>query len=216
MSGPRDSIIDTDRVGASLHPEPLGEPHVASKSAPHDDVTETARRATPAAVLVSVFRDTDGELRLVLILRGQRGIHGGQVGLPGGKREPADASLLETALREAEEEIGLSRDDIEILAPLEPLTTQTSGFRVHPYLARVKPPRRWRLAAGEIAGIVTPRVDALADPSAHHIDTLSFPTWPENRHVDCVLIEGRHLLWGLTLRIIEPLLPRLLAGEWAI
>lgn len=167
-------------------------------------------------MLVSVFRDADGELRLVLILRGERGIHGGQVGLPGGKREPADASLLETALREAEEEIGLARDDIEILTPLEALTTQTSGFRVHPYLARVKPPRQWRLATGEIAGIVTPRVEALADLSAHHTETLSFPTWPENRRVDCVLIEGRHLLWGLTLRVIEPLLPRLLAGEWAI
>ena len=186
------------------------------RSARSSERRVSASLATPSAVLVSVFRDADGELRLVLILRGERGIHGGQVGLPGGKREPADASLLETALREAEEEIGLAREDIEILTPLEPLTTRTSGFRVHPYLARVKPPQRWRLASGEIAGIVTPRVRALADPSAHHEEVLSFPTWPETRRVDCVLIEGRHLLWGVTLRLIEPLLPRLLAGEWAI
>lgn len=226
-----ESVIHTDRsserrVRASLRSESLGvgkapdllalKQRFTSERARSDDVPNTAIRATPSAVLVSVFRDVADELRLVLILRGERGIHGGQVGLPGGKREPADASLLETALREVEEEIGLARADIEILAPLEPLTTQTSGFRVHPYLARIKPPRHWRLASGEIAGIVTPRVRALADPSAHHTETLSFPTWPQNRPVDCILIEGRHLLWGVTLRVIEPLLPRLLAGDWAI
>lgn len=170
----------------------------------------------PSAVLVPVFRDGAGELRLVLVVRGERGIHGGQLGLPGGKREPSDASLLETALRETEEEIGLGADEIEVLAPLEPVDARTSGFRVHPFLARISPPARWRPAAGEITAVVTPTVRALAEPSARVERTLSFPTWPESRLVDCVLIEGGHVLWGLTLRLLEPLLPRLLAREWAI
>ena len=58
-----------------------------------------------AAVLVPVFRDAAGLLRLVLIVRTDRGLHGGQLAAPGGKVDPGDESLLATALRETEEEI---------------------------------------------------------------------------------------------------------------
>ena len=167
-------------------------------------------------MLVPVFRDGEGELRVLLVQRGMRGIHAGQLGLPGGKQEPGDDSLLDTALREAEEEVGLGREEIEILTSLEPLDTRTSGFRVYPYLARITPPRRWRLAAGEITGVLAPTVRALADPSARHERELSFATWPASQRVDCVRLEGDRLLWGLTLRLLDPLLPRLLADEWAI
>jgi 8-oxo-dGTP pyrophosphatase MutT (NUDIX family) len=83
---------------------------------------------TSSAVLVPVFRDDRGELRVVLVVRGQAGLHGGQLSLPGGKQEPSDASLLETALRESEEEIALTRNQIEIVAELEPMNTRTTGF----------------------------------------------------------------------------------------
>jgi 8-oxo-dGTP pyrophosphatase MutT (NUDIX family) len=61
-----------------------------------------------AAVLVPVYRDEDGRLRLVLIVRTDRGLHGGQLALPGGKADADDETLMATALREAEEEIGLN------------------------------------------------------------------------------------------------------------
>jgi 8-oxo-dGTP pyrophosphatase MutT (NUDIX family) len=171
---------------------------------------------TASAVLAPVFRDSEGELRVLLVQRGVRGIHGGQVGLPGGKHEPSDDSLLDTALREAEEETGLERERVEILMPLEPRDTLTTGFRVHAYLARITPPPRWRIAAGEIVGLITPTVRALAEPSARRKRELSFATWPASKPVECVLLEDGELLWGLTLRLLDPLLPRLLAGEWAI
>ena len=166
-------------------------------------------------MLVPLFRD-EGELRLVLVVRGALGAHGGQLGLPGGKRELGDASLLETALRETEEEIGLARSDVEIVAELAPVDTRTTGFRVHPYLARVRPPVRWRFAPGEIAGVVTPLVRTLADPAARREQLFSFPSWPEPRRVDCIPLEDGHLLWGLTLRLLDAVVPRLLAGEWGI
>jgi 8-oxo-dGTP pyrophosphatase MutT (NUDIX family) len=171
---------------------------------------------TESAVLVPVFRDPEAELRVVLVLRGTRGIHGGQLGLPGGKKEPDDASLLDTALREAEEEIGLTRSEVEILAELDPVDTRTTGFRVHPYLARIAAPVEWRVADGEISGVVTPLVRELADPSGRHEQELSFPHWSGPRVVESVPVEGGHLLWCLTLRLLDPLLPRLLAGEWPI
>jgi 8-oxo-dGTP pyrophosphatase MutT (NUDIX family) len=172
--------------------------------------------ATASAVLVPVFRDDEDELRVLLVQRGSRGVHGGQLGFPGGKRESGDRSLLQTALREAEEEIGLKRSEIEILATLEPRDTRTSGFRVYPFLARITPPRQWRLAAGEIAGVITPTVRTLVDPSARREREISFATWPASMRVEGVLLADDQLLWGLTLRLLDPLLPRLLAGEWAI
>jgi 8-oxo-dGTP pyrophosphatase MutT (NUDIX family) len=171
---------------------------------------------TPSAVLVPVFRDETGELRLVLVVRGARGVHGGQVGLPGGKREPRDASLLETALRETEEEIGLARREIKIVAELAPVNTRTTGFRVHPYLARIRPPAHWQLAPGEVTSVVTPRVRTLADPTARHERLLSFPSWPAPRTVECIVLDDSHLLWGLTLRVLDAVVPRLLAGDWTI
>jgi 8-oxo-dGTP pyrophosphatase MutT (NUDIX family) len=175
-----------------------------------------SREATTSAVLVPVFRDDEGELRVLLVQRGTGGVHGGQLGFPGGKQEPGDGSLLETALREAEEEVGLRRSGIEILASLEPRDTRTSGFRVYPLLARITPPTQWQLAAGEIAGVIMPTVRALADPSARRKQELSFPTWPASQHVECIPLGDGQLLWGLTLRMLDPLLPRLLAGEWVI
>lgn len=171
---------------------------------------------TPAAVLVPVFRDNEGELRLVLVVRGERGVHGGQLALPGGKQEPDDSSPLETALREAEEEVGLARGDLDVLAALTPVDTHTTGFRVHPYLARVRPPKRWRFAPGEITGVITPQVHTLVDRAARQEELLTFPSWPEPRRIECITLEDGHMLWGLTLRLLDAIVPRLLAGEWAI
>jgi 8-oxo-dGTP pyrophosphatase MutT (NUDIX family) len=165
---------------------------------------------TPSAVLVPVFRDAGGELRLVLVRRGPGGPHGGQLGLPGGRWEPADGSLLETALRESEEEIGLPRENVEIVAELEPLETRTSGFLVHPFLGVIRLPAEWRLAADEITGIITPALAELAAADARVEREL------ENRLVECILLGEDPPLWGLTLRLLDALLPRLLGGEWPL
>lgn len=175
-----------------------------------------APRRIASAVLVPIFRDERGELRVLLVQRGMRGVHAGQLGFPGGKREPTDRSLLETALRETEEEVGLVRDRIEVLTSLDPLDTRATGYRVHPYLARIVPPPRWRLAEGEIAGILTPTLQALTDPRARQDRELSFADWPKGIRVACVLLDDGRLLWGLTLRLLDSLVPRLLAGEWDI
>ena len=142
--------------------------------------------ARPSAVLVPLYRDPAGELRLVLVLRAPGGIHGSQLGLPGGRWEPEDGSLLETALREAEEEIGLSRDATRVLAELEPLETVVSDYLVHPFLATIVPPPEWRPAEGEIVAVVTPTVAALAAAETRAHREVTVDGRPEPLLVDSV------------------------------
>jgi 8-oxo-dGTP pyrophosphatase MutT (NUDIX family) len=168
-----------------------------------------------AAVLVPVFRDAAGELRVVLVVRSDYGPHGGQLGLPGGKPEPGDASLVETALREAHEEVGLAPASVEVLAELEPVDSTRTGYRVHPFLARVPADARWRLQAREIVGVVMPAIATIADPAARAQLPFTSAAFPQGLLVDGITVEG-HVLWGLTLRLLTPLAPRLLAAEWPV
>jgi 8-oxo-dGTP pyrophosphatase MutT (NUDIX family) len=169
-----------------------------------------------AAVLLPVFRDAEQELRVVLVVRADDGgQHGGQLGLPGGRPEPGDADLLATALREAEEEVGLRPETVEVVASLEPLATQATGWLVHPFLARVPGETAWRLQETEIVGILTPAARMLADRSARELLPFSSLRFQEPLLVDGIDVEG-HVLWGMTLRLLDDTLPRLLAGEWDV
>ena len=106
----------------------------------------------------------DGELVVVLVRRAQGGAHGGQLALPGGQRDPGDADLAATALREASEELGLASGQVELLAALPVVATQTTGFRIAPFLARETVLAPWRPQEGEVAAVVEVAVADLARP----------------------------------------------------
>ncbi|HET9939325.1 MAG TPA: CoA pyrophosphatase [Gaiella sp.] len=169
-----------------------------------------------AAVLVPVYRDAHGELRIVIVARADDGgQHGGQLGLPGGKPEPGDADMLATALREAQEEVGLAPETVQVVAELPVFETQHTGWRVHPYLGRIPADTAWLLQEDEIVGILTPSARALADPEARATLPFTSRRFPEPLLVDGIDVEG-HVLWGMTLRLLDALLPRLLADEWEL
>lgn len=161
-----------------------------------------------AAVLVPVYRRAGGDLRIVLIRRSAVGAHGGHLALPGGKHDLTDGSLLETALREAHEEIGIRRDQVEILAALSPTDTRATNFRIYPFLARVIQPVVWQRDEREVAEILDV---SLAELSAAEVRADA----PDERQAPCYRV-GEYRLWGATFRLLRPLVPRLLDGEWEI
>jgi 8-oxo-dGTP pyrophosphatase MutT (NUDIX family) len=166
-------------------------------------------------VLVPVYRDTTGALRVVLIVRTEHGRHGGQVALPGGMHDPRDADLAATALREAEEEVGLTRDAVTILATLPQVDT-TTGYLITPFLAHVTaPPSAWRRQEREIAEVLVVPIADLERQDLRGEELWQLPGWTVRRRIPFVRI-GEHKLWGATYRILGPLVPRLLAGEWPI
>jgi 8-oxo-dGTP pyrophosphatase MutT (NUDIX family) len=144
----------------------------------------------------------------VLIHRASGGPHGGQLAFPGGVREPGDATLRDTALREAHEEIGLPPENVQIIEELEVIETQATGFMIAPYLGRIEPPVRWNPQPGEVAAILDVRVADLLEPGMHDTRVAHFPGWPEPRQISYYRI-GPHELWGATYRIVHPLILRL-------
>ena len=171
--------------------------------------------AIASAVLVPVYRDTAGELNVVLVVRAEHGVHGGQIAFPGGVRATTDADLRETALREAEEEIGLPRSAVEIIDTLPEVLVPT-GFLISPFLARLlTEPPVWRPQESEITEVLTVRVSELAREDLRGEEVWVRPLWPAPLQVRFVRI-GPHKLWGATYRILEPLIPRLIAGDWLI
>jgi len=174
-----------------------------------------AAPAVMAAVVVPVFRRADGELRVLLVRRGEQGPHGGELAFPGGKGEPGDATPLATALREVREEVGLAPDQVEILEALPAVDTLVSGYRIFPFLARVQAPATWQFQAGEIAEVIEARVQDLVRPEVHATGLFQFAGGPDAAPAPFLRV-GPYRLWGATLRILDPLLPRLLAGEWPV
>jgi 8-oxo-dGTP pyrophosphatase MutT (NUDIX family) len=180
----------------------------------------TTLRATlslvDSAVLAPVYRDAEDRLRLIFIRRSPHGRHGGQIAFPGGRREPEDATLLETALREAHEEIGLEPNRVEVLATLPVIDTVATGFRIAPFLGRLAgPPPTWRRQETEIDEVLDVPLDDLLLPETYGEEDLQLAGWPAPRRIPFLRL-GPYKLWGATYRIVELLLPRLTGGEWDI
>jgi 8-oxo-dGTP pyrophosphatase MutT (NUDIX family) len=178
-------------------------------------VTGRSGSLQEAAVLVPVYRHGEDGITVVLVRRSGWGIHGGQIALPGGTREPADSSLQETALREAHEEIGLEAATTQILEQLTVVETHTTGFRISPFLARIERPARWRRQEREIDEILEVPIADLGRPEAEGRGSVDLPDGGTLERQQFYRVGG-HKLWGATHRILRPLLPRLLAGEWEI
>ena len=156
-----------------------------------------------AAVLIPIYTDVRGPV----IVYTERGAdlrkHAGEISFPGGRQDPGE-SLVETALREAEEEIGLPREAVEIVDELEPIGTFVSGFRVHPFVGRVGTRPDWTIHPVEVAAVLEL---ALVDVRAgHRFERL----WSKGVPVrtDTYTVDG-HLIWGATARITRQLLDRL-------
>ncbi len=161
---------------------------------------------TPAAVLLPLL-NKDDELNILLTRRTQMvKAHKGQVSFPGGVRDAADESLLSTALREAQEEIGLQPKDVEILGSLDPVATTSSGFLVHSFVGLVPYPYPFRLNSREVAETLMVPFHFLADAKHWH----RIPFISNNQPFDHYFVPyGKYLIWGATARILKIFFGRL-------
>ncbi len=154
-----------------------------------------------AAVLVLFYRDAD-ELRFPLIVRtDDGGTHGGQISLPGGSRE-VEETAESCALRETEEELGISRTMIRLLGALSPLRVPPSRFMVRPQLGYATMLPRFKPSPAEVAALALPTITELLDPSCAGIERIMYDgqAWP----VPCYHLAGG-IVWGATAMILAEL-----------
>ncbi len=162
-----------------------------------------------AAVLVPLFLQGPEEEPHVVLTRRRADLrrHAGEISFPGGRRDAADADLAETALREAEEEIGLERVHVRLLGELPPTSTFATKYVIHPFVGAVPAGIAWRLSPRE--------VDAVLELSLSALSAGRTRTQIERRGItfetDAFVVDD-HLIWGATARILENLFERLRAG----
>ncbi|USZ68935.1 CoA pyrophosphatase [Halorussus salilacus] len=172
--------------------------------APREVTDEDRDAAVLAPVVVR-----DGEYHLLFTKRADHlGEHAGQMSFPGGGREPSDADLRDTALREADEEIGLRPEEADVVGRLDDIRT-TSRYAVTPYVATV-PDREYVPDEREVAEIAILPVSGLLDPENYESERREHPQYGE-AVVHFFRVNG-YTVWGATGRILVQLLE--LTTDW--
>ena len=163
-----------------------------------------AHGATEAAVLVAMFGYPERPGLVFTERRFDLRRHAGEISFPGGRRDHPDEELLTTALREAEEEIGLDRDEVEVVGALPPIGTFVTNYKVHPYVGLIPDGLHFRPNPHEVAAVLPLHLDELRGGFAmRRLIRRGVPIRTPTYEV------GEHLIWGATARILGELLERL-------
>jgi 8-oxo-dGTP pyrophosphatase MutT (NUDIX family) len=160
----------------------------------------------PAAVLVPLFlAPHSGEPHVVLTRRrADLRRHAGEIAFPGGRQDAEDTDLSTTALREAEEEIGLARSQVSLLGALPATSTFATSYIIHPFVGEIPAGVAWTVSAREVDAVLElPLEDVRAAQTRTPIERrgITFET-------DAYVLDG-HVIWGATARILQDLFERL-------
>jgi len=140
--------------------------------------------------------------------------HRGQISLPGGRRDPTDASLEATALRESNEELGVRSQDVEMLGRLDDEYVIVSNHLIAPYVGALDYEPFFQPNAREVAEVIEIPLERLRDPSIYREEDWHRPEMPHMQYYTV----GPYEIWGATARILRKLLaspyPDLLAGRF--
>jgi 8-oxo-dGTP pyrophosphatase MutT (NUDIX family) len=185
----------------------LGAEEIRRALAGHAPVTLALGDMRSAAVLVPLMYK-DGDLHLLFTRRTEHlPHHRGEISFPGGARHPEDGSLLVTALRETQEEVGIAPGDVHILGRLDDFVS-VHNYHVVPYVGLIPSPYAYRVNAGEIAEIFEISLQRLCDPAIFHKEN-----WQQHGRVHpiCFYTLAECQIWGLTAAILRQFLKRIAA-----
>jgi 8-oxo-dGTP pyrophosphatase MutT (NUDIX family) len=169
---------------------------------PEEAAAMDAPGSTDAAVLVPLYREP-----LTAVFTERRADlrrHAGEISFPGGRQDEPDEDLRRTALREAEEEIGLDPAGVELVGALPPVGTFVTGYRIFPFVGLIEPGQAWRPQASEVATVLEFELAELV--RGHEMQRLIRKGVPIK--TPTYTVDG-HLVWGATARIVQSLLERI-------
>ena len=167
----------------------------------------------PAAVLAPIYDGPEGPT-LILFRRTPGGLHSGQVAFPGGRPEPGDRDLEETALREAEEELGIPRSLVRVIGRLPVVETQVSNYAIHAFVGRLSARPDIRPQVSEVAAVLEVPLSALmATPAEEWWDLPAVDATGTRRRRVQFFTWGEDRIWGATQRMIEHLVEAVRDGR---
>jgi 8-oxo-dGTP pyrophosphatase MutT (NUDIX family) len=159
--------------------------------------------AREAGVLILLY-PYNGSVHTVFIQRPDYiGIHGGQISFPGGKREPGDSNIIETALREAEEEVGIRISEINVIGTLTPLFIPVSNTNVTPVAGWTDLRPEFKHKTDEVVFLIEGEINRFLEPSMVKIKP--FEIMSEMISIKYFDYDG-HIIWGATAMILNELL----------
>ena len=160
--------------------------------------------ARNASVLVGLF-DQNNETHVAFIRRASTlRAHSGEIAFPGGAADVSDVSPIVTALREAQEEIGLDPSRVEVLGIMPPVFTVVSNFLITPVVAYLpEGPGKLQLQMSEVAEIILLPLQGLADPTIYHAEQWMRDNVP---HTVYFFDYGSYRIWGATAYMLKTLL----------
>jgi 8-oxo-dGTP pyrophosphatase MutT (NUDIX family) len=159
---------------------------------------------TDAAVLIPLYLDGRGLHAVYTKRRDDLKRHAGEISFPGGRPDFPDEDLMVTALREAEEEIGLPREEVEVVGCLEPVGTFVTNYKIHPFVGVIRPGHQWTPQPTEVEIVLDLALHDVA--AGHEMKRLLKKGVPIRTPTYTV---GENLIWGATGRITQVLLRRL-------
>ena len=163
-----------------------------------------------AAVLVPLFV-SNGALHAVFTRRrDDLRRHAGEISFPGGRQDDDESDLRLTALREADEEIGLPPDAVELIGALQPTPTIATNYAVYPFVGLIEPGHEWKPSAAEVAAVLEFSLDDLRNGyERQRMLRRGIPFRTD------VYVVGEDLIWGATARMLTDLFERLDASASA-
>lgn len=162
--------------------------------------------ARPSAVLCLLFPVNDKLHMLLMKRKEDKTAHSGQVSFPGGSYDETDADFKATALREANEEVGILSSEVDILGALTSLYIPVSNFNVYPYVGFAKQKPEYNLSHNEVAYTVEVSLDTLFHKDIKTIAEVRSPKFPDvAMKVNAYLLEDRTVIWGATAMMISEL-----------
>ncbi len=176
---------------------------VIKQSNPYRPLDDSVDGKPPSAVLVPISMTSKGPELLLTRRSWTMRSHPGQISFPGGRRDPEDTDLLDTALRETEEEIGIHRSLITIVGELDHLTTVSSPAYIAPYVGLLDSPPELTISEQEVDGVLHVSLAELLDPSIYRQEL--WPIGNQTASITFFELEG-DTLWGATARMVRNLL----------
>ncbi|MDY7538580.1 CoA pyrophosphatase [Undibacterium sp. RTI2.1] len=198
-----EAAVPASRLSADWLRQHFLQPPTWTPELADEHLLSTITSFKPASVLIPLVMRDQGLTLLLTHRAAHLNDHAGQISFPGGRCEDSDGSVVETALREAEEEVGLHRKHVDVIGILPEYLTGT-GYQVTPVVALIQPPFELKIDSSEVASLFEVPLSFLMDGQNYQRRAFDLPNG-QGQRVFYAIPYQQHFIWGATAGMLRNL-----------